>query len=115
MSSRRMLRLPALRALAFSLAALAFGGASARAEPGAVVRDAVEIPAGGSRGSPLDAPRVRLTIDASPSAFTWVLRIENTDSIPLRLVGDAHLLSIDVTPPSPARSATVHCTLPPEM
>jgi hypothetical protein len=62
----------------------------------------------------MEAPHVRLTIDPSGD-FTWVLRIENTDTIPLRLIGDARLLSLDVTPPSPARAATVHCALPAEM
>jgi hypothetical protein len=66
-------------------------------------------------GPPLETPHLRLTVDPSGDGFTWLLRIENTDTIPLRIVGDPRLISLDVTPPSPAHAATVHCTLPPEM
>jgi hypothetical protein len=99
-----------------SLAALACSVSLARAEPGSAPLGRHEAPRGGGRGSeaPLEAPRVRLTVDPSGD-FTWVLRVENTDTIPLRLVGNARLLSLDVTPASPARAATVHCTLPEEM
>jgi hypothetical protein len=62
-------------------------------------------------------PHVRMTIDPS-GHHTWVLHIQNTDSIPLKLVGDVHLLSLDVTPAPTSKAAhpaTVHCTLPAEM
>jgi hypothetical protein len=70
-------------------------------------------PAAAEPESP-EYPHVRLTIDAPAGQKTWILRIQNTDSIPLRLVADPHLLSLDVTPPGP-HAPTVHCTLPPEM
>jgi hypothetical protein len=63
-------------------------------------------------------PHVRMTIDPSGGSHSWLLRIQNTDSIPLRLVGDARLLSLDVTPVRKAKGArptTLHCTLPAEM
>jgi hypothetical protein len=99
-----------------SLVALVSSRSVARADPGTSAPDRKEVSRGGRPGSdpPLEAPHVRLTIDPSGD-FTWVLRIENTDTIPLRLIGDTRLLSFDVTPPSPAHAATVHCTLPEEM
>jgi hypothetical protein len=59
-------------------------------------------------------PHVRLTIDPSPAPNRWILRIQNIDSVPLRLVADPHLLTLDVVPPG-AHAATIHCALPPEM
>lgn len=99
-----------------SLVALVSSRSVARADPGTSAPDRKEVSRGGRPGSdpPLEAPHVRLTIDPSGD-FTWVLRIENTDTIPLRLIGDTRLLSFDVTPPSPAHAATVHCALPEEM
>jgi len=44
-----------------------------------------------------------------------VLRIQNIDTAPLRLIANVKLLSLDVTPPKPSRAPTVHCQLPPEM
>jgi hypothetical protein len=59
-------------------------------------------------------PHVQLSIDPSPGPHRWILRVQNVDSIPLRIVADPHLLSLDVTPPGRSK-AQLHCTLPIEM
>jgi hypothetical protein len=45
------------------------------------------------------------------------VRIENSDSVPVRVVGDARLLSLDINPPlpKPGPPTTIHCALPAEM
>ena len=71
-------------------------------------------PAGAERAESPEYPHVRLTIDPLGGDHTWVLRIQNIDAVPLRLVADARLLSLDVTADKP-HATTRHCTLPPEM
>lgn len=53
-------------------------------------------------------PRVALTLTA-PSPNAWKLRVENTGEVPLRLVADARLLSLEITPPT---GKPVLCALP---
>jgi hypothetical protein len=64
-----------------------------------------------------EPPHVTLTVEPADKGWTWVLRIENSDSVPLRVVGDARLLSLDINPPLPngGRPTTIHCALPAEM
>jgi hypothetical protein len=66
---------------------------------------------------PAQLPDVKLTVEPAEATWTWLLRLENRDSVPLRVVGDARLLSLDITPPPPkrGRAATIHCMLPAEM
>jgi hypothetical protein len=56
----------------------------------------------------VNPPRIVLTLTA-PSVNAWKLRIENTGEVPLRLVADARLLSLEITPPS---GKHVLCVLP---
>ena len=53
-------------------------------------------------------PRIALTL-AAPSVNAWRLRVENVGEVPLRLVADARLLSLEITPPT---GKPVHCALP---
>jgi hypothetical protein len=83
----------------------------AKAAPGRAAR----IPE--RESPPAQPPDVKLTLEPAEATWTWLLRLENRDSVPLRVVGDARLLSLDITPPPPkrGRAATIHCTLPAEM
>jgi hypothetical protein len=58
-----------------------------------------------------------LVMDTSDPSTTWVLRLENLDTVPVRIAQDWRLLSLDVTPPPPehGRAVTVHCALPADM
>ena len=58
-------------------------------------------------------PAVKLTLDAPTPRGTWTMRVTNEGDIPLRLVADARLLVLEVTP----RGATkpVRCELPADM
>jgi len=60
---------------------------------------------------------VKVTVEVPATGWQWLLHIESSDSVPLRVVGDARLLSLDITAPAPTKghAATVHCSLPPEM
>jgi hypothetical protein len=61
---------------------------------------------------------VTLTVEPAEAGWTWVVRLENRDTVPLRVVGDARLLSLEIAhPPSTrkGRTRTIHCSLPPEM
>ncbi len=110
-SGRRIIRAVHLGALLVTLASV-----PAKAEPPTPSRPrAAKSPKEGSPAS--EPPRVKLTVESAATTWTWLLRVENTDSVPLRLVGDARLLSLDVNPPllKPGRPTTIHCTLPVEM
>ncbi len=87
-----------------------FGPLPVRAAPGA--REPVPPAA--------EPPHVKLTVEPAETEWTWLVHVESTDSMPIRLVGDARLLSLDITPPAAkppkrGRVTTVHCTLPEEM
>jgi hypothetical protein len=67
---------------------------------------------------PEEAPRfppadVVLSIEAPTARGPWVLRIMNNGDVPARIVADARLLSLDVTPPSAAKAR--HCEMPEDM
>jgi hypothetical protein len=61
----------------------------------------------------LSAPNVTLTIEASTPRGAWKMRVTNDGDVPVTLVADARLLSLDVTPRSAHK--TEHCELPAEM
>jgi hypothetical protein len=92
-------------AFAFGLILTTFGALPAKAERR--FRDAAAA----------EPPKVKLTVEPAATGWTWIVRIENTDSVPLRVVGDARLLSLDINPPLPkgGRPTTIHCALPAEM
>ncbi len=48
------------------------------------------------------APSLTLTITAPAPGAPWTMRIANTGSVPLKVIADARLLSLDVTPPPSA-------------
>jgi hypothetical protein len=65
---------------------------------------------------PLDMgrpPVVRLTVTAPTTRGPWRMQVKNEGDGPVRIVADARLLALDVSPRS-ARSAT-HCELPADM
>jgi hypothetical protein len=55
-----------------------------------------------------------LTVEPADATTTWTLRLENMDSVPIRIIEDWRLLSLEVTPPPPphGRAVTRHCVLP---
>jgi hypothetical protein len=82
----------------------------------AVLFTAPRVGAERGQGEPLVLPRMNLSVDpADPKS--WVIRLENDDMVPVRILEDWRLLSFDVTPPAPGRgrAVTQHCALPPEM
>jgi len=61
------------------------------------------------------APSLKLTV-VTPAHGLWQMHVENLDTVPVRLVADARLLSLDVTPAGDAAGGhTVHCVLPGDM
>jgi len=65
---------------------------------------------------PLPAPDLKLTIDAPSPAAPWTLRVENTGIIPLRIVADARLVALDITPAETTHKArATKCELPNDM
>ncbi len=61
--------------------------------------------------------RLALSVEPSEEPFTWVIRLENAEDVPLRVLADPNLLSFDVTaPPVGQRDpVTQHCVLPSDM
>jgi hypothetical protein len=65
---------------------------------------------------PLPAPDLKLTIDAPSPEAPWTVRIENTGTIPLRIVADARLIALDITPADAKPNARpTKCELPGDM
>ncbi len=58
-------------------------------------------------------PDVRLTLEATGPRGGWTMRVTNAGQVPVRLVADARLLSLEVTPRG--ERSPVHCELPAEM
>jgi hypothetical protein len=81
--------------------------------------------------APLPAPQLRVSLDSPSPDGPWLLREENTGTIPLEVMADARLLAFEVTPPptpdaeaaSPsskhraraAKDRPVRCALPASM
>lgn len=61
---------------------------------------------------PAAAPDVRLTV-AEESPVRWRMRVENAGAVPVRVMADARLLALDVTPAGAKK--TVRCVLPADM
>jgi hypothetical protein len=66
-----------------------------------------------SAPSPAHNPDVKLTVEAPTLTGRWLLRVTNNDTVPVRLVADARLLVLEITPRS-ARTGT-RCELPADM
>jgi hypothetical protein len=62
---------------------------------------------------PTPPPRVTLSIDAPTTRGPWTMRVTNEGDVPVHVVADARLLTLEVTPRS-ARGP-VHCDLPADM
>jgi hypothetical protein len=58
-------------------------------------------------------PDVKLSIDAPTTDGTWTMRVTNAGDVPVRLVADARLLSLEVTPRGERKP--VVCELPADM
>ncbi len=58
-------------------------------------------------------PRLALTVTGEAPDRPWTLRVENLDDVPVRLVADARLLILEVTPEGAEHS--IRCALPSDM
>jgi hypothetical protein len=58
-------------------------------------------------------PAVTLTLDAPTTRGTWTMRVTNEGDVPVRLVADARLLVLEVTPRGARKP--VRCELPADM
>jgi hypothetical protein len=106
-TSRRPAASLAIAATVTALFAAVTGGASlAAARPSSATAVANDKPA-------LPPPSVSLAIDAPTTRGPWTMRVTNDGDVPVALVADARLLSLEVTPRG-AR-ASEHCELPGEM
>ncbi|MBV9947882.1 MAG: hypothetical protein JOZ69_13595 [Myxococcales bacterium] len=110
-------RAPARWLLAFALSSPA---RAAAAEPvgdpevaakSAGVREA--MPKGTVAAEAPPPPRLRLSLEAPTTRGTWKMRVKNEGEVPVRIVADARLLALDVSPRS-ARAPT-RCELPADM
>jgi hypothetical protein len=59
------------------------------------------------------APDVKLSVEAPARSGPWTMRVTNAGDVPVRLVADARLLVLEVTPRSAAKA--VRCELPADM
>ncbi len=84
-----------------------------RLDPCATPTPAVETDAGHRRGGKLPPAEVSLVLDAPTQRGPWALRITNEGDAPVRIVADARLLTLDVTPRSAAKPR--RCALPVDM
>ena len=81
-----------------------------------VAAKAASRPLGKHKGEHVEAkpdPDVKLTVEAPTTRGPWTMRVANADEVPVRIVADARLLALDVTPRS-ARTST-RCELPADM
>jgi hypothetical protein len=69
-----------------------------------------------------EVPAAEASLHVTPGALgtPWTFEVTNADSTPLRVVADARLLTLDVTPGQddeahPTPKPTIHCSLPPEL
>ncbi len=58
-------------------------------------------------------PDVKLTLEAPTQRGTWTMRVTNHGDVPVRMVADARLLTLEVTPRG--ASKPVRCELPADM
>jgi len=72
--------------------------------------------------TPLPSPKAALTV-STVSAKRWTMRVENTGDVPVRIVADPYLLSLEIMVPAggdgsskkAAKAHTVRCSLPADM
>ena len=100
------------------LMALASAATPVAAQPAAAdhARIAKAAAKGGSPKGPVETdpqPNVQLGIEAPTTRGAWVMRLANDGDVPVRIVADARLLTLDVFPRG-VREA-IRCELPPEM
>ena len=100
------------------LMALASAATPAAAQPAGAdhARIAKAAAKGGSPKAPAETdpqPNVQLGIEAPSTRGAWVMRLANDGDVPVRVVADARLLTLDVFPRG-VREA-IRCELPPEM
>jgi hypothetical protein len=98
----------------FALFGVSAAGANARAS-GAVAID-TRAKVGPKAAHPVDPrppPRLALSIETPTTRGTWAMRVRNEGDVPVRIVADARLLTLEVTPRG-ARSP-VRCELPDDM
>lgn len=62
---------------------------------------------------PKAPPDIRLTIETSSTRGPWAMRVTNDAQVPIRVVADARLLSLEVTPRGVR--TPIRCELPPDM
>jgi hypothetical protein len=103
-------RVPGLFVIAAVVAALP--AIPAEAAPTAAHPSSAKLAPSEAKPAPPTA-NVSLAIDAPTTRGPWTMRVTNDGDVPVTLVADARLLSLDVTPRG-AR-ASEHCELPAEM
>jgi hypothetical protein len=93
----------------------AASGESAPTKPAIAAKPALR-PAGKPKVEPAESkpvPDLKLTIETSTTRGPWRMRVENAGDVPVRIVADARLLTLEVSPRS-ARAST-RCELPGDM
>jgi hypothetical protein len=58
-------------------------------------------------------PKVDVTLTATTPSSGWAVKVTNSGTVPVRIVADARLLELEITPPN--GGAKVRCTLPVDM
>ena len=62
---------------------------------------------------PAPPPDVSLALEAPATRGPWIMRVTNQGDVPVQIVADTRLLSVDVTPRGMRKA--VHCELPDDM
>jgi len=102
--------------LASFVAFAAFATANAGASPAAAHPSSAKTTPGDAKAELSPAPpsaSVSLTIDAPTTRGPWTMHVTNDGDVPVTLVADARLLSLEVT--ARGARAAEHCELPAEM
>jgi hypothetical protein len=108
------LKIRAAALFLFGLLGVSAADADARAT-GSVARDTpAKLSARPARPvDPRPSPRLALSLETPTTRGTWTMRLKNEGDAPVRIVADARLLTLEVTPRG-AR-APVRCELPDDM
>ena len=69
---------------------------------------------GATKEPELPVPALKLTVVAPSARGEWTMHLQNMDAVPIRIVADARLLTLDVTSHSDDedKSPVVHCAPP---
>jgi hypothetical protein len=105
-------RLPRALAVRLATGALAVAGALVVTSAAAARPSSTKAPAPDVK-PPLPPANVTLSVDAPTTRGPWTMRVTNEGEVPVTLVADARLLSLEVTPRG-ARAAE-RCELPADM